>query len=290
MSVLWRTLLDVNGVGVPSLAKVDQKGSIPIVTVAGRGPAADDEVAVGPATARLLGVDIGDRITVAGNRLRIVGRALFPPDVHSGFDEGLLLSWPTLRRLAPPSDPDNGVGLFPYFAVRWRSGVEPDRGLVALTRAVDDPSAQVGPAEIPPELTNLRGVRHIPMSLAAFLVFIAVSTLAHSLVTSVRSRRADFGVLRAVGFTRRMVAEVVAAQSTTVGIIGLVVGLPIGLAVGRWIWVWLAAQVPLVYVSPLVLGLTLVLIPLTLVAANLVSGWPAFRAGRLKVAETLRAE
>ncbi|MGI8756142.1 MAG: ABC transporter permease [Acidimicrobiales bacterium] len=290
VSVTWRAVLDANGVGVATFSTVAERGRIDLVTVAGRVPRSDTEVAIGPATARQFGVDIGDDITVAKHRLRIVGRALFPTDVHSGFDEGLLVNFAVLKRLAPPPDPETGGGPFPYFAIRWAGGTDPKVGLAALTRSVDDPSAEVAAALVPLELTNLRSVRQVPRVLAAFLVFIAISTLAHSLLTNLRSRRSEFAVLRAVGFTRRMLAIVVGSHSTVVGLVGLVVGIPLGLAGGRLIWNWVALRVPLVYASPIVVGVTLVLVPLVLAAVNLVAAWPARRAGRLRIAEVLRAE
>ena len=133
-------------------------------------------------------------------------------------------------------------------------------------------------------------MRTVPAILAAFLVLLGLATLVHVLVASVRARRHDFAVLRAIGFTRRMSATMVVTQGTSIGLVGLVVGLPVGFAIGRGAWAWVSSQVPLVYASPLWVTLIVVLIPGVLIAANLIAAWPAHRASRLQPAEILRTE
>jgi ABC-type antimicrobial peptide transport system permease subunit len=97
-------------------------------------------------------------------------------------------------------------------------------------------------------------------------------------------------VLRSLGFTRRMTYGVVSSQSTTVGLVGLVIGIPLGLAVGRLAWTWVADEVPLVYVSPVALVAVGLVIPIALVVANLIAALPGRRASRLAPATVLRTE
>ena len=155
---------------------------------------------------------------------------------------------------------------------------------------MSDGSRVIGPAEVPPELENLKRVRSVPTVLVVFLVLLAVSSLAHVLVTSVRRRRGEFAVLRSLGFTRGMTFGVVSSQSTTVGLVGLIVGIPLGLAVGRLAWTWVAGEVPLVYVSPVALVAVGLTIPVALLVANLIAALPGRRASRLAPATVLRTE
>ena len=143
---------------------------------------------------------------------------------------------------------------------------------------------------MPLELTNLRRVRSVPTVLVLFLVVLAVSTLAHVLVTSIRRRRGEFAVLRSLGFTRRMTYGIVSSQSTAVGLVGLAVGIPLGLTLGRLAWTWVAGKVPLVYASPITLLIVVLTIPAALVVTNLVAALPGRRAARLAPAQVLRAE
>jgi hypothetical protein len=109
VGVVSRLVSQVNGAGVPVFSVQPSVGSIALVSTSGRAPSGDDEAAIGPQTARQLNVDIGDMITVGSlqHRVRIVGQALFPADVHAGFDEGLWLTPNGLQSIEPPVSPDD---------------------------------------------------------------------------------------------------------------------------------------------------------------------------------------
>jgi hypothetical protein len=222
--------------------------------------------------------------------VRIVGEALFPTDVHAGFDEGLWVSPAVLAAATPAPGPDEELGVAWSLALRFSAGTDPEQGLAAVGEALGEQASAVDPAEIPPELANLGNVRALPVVLAVFLVLLATSTLAHGLAATVRRRRPQFAVLRALGFTPAMVRRVVSSQSSAVGVVGLIIGMPLGLTAGRFGWAWLAGAVPLQYVSPVAVALALVLVPAALAVANLVAAIPAWIAGRLRPAEVLRAE
>lgn len=291
-SVMARAVLDLGGAGVPTFAVSPLEGSIDLVAVDGRRPSSDDEAAIGPATAAQLGVGVGDTVTLGPTAVpvRIVGEALFPTDVHAGFDEGLWVSPAVLAAATPAPGPDEELGVAWSLALRFSAGTDPEQGLAAVGEALGEQASAVDPAEIPPELANLGNVRALPVVLAVFLVLLATSTLAHGLAATVRRRRPQFAVLRALGFTPAMVRRVVSSQSSAVGVVGLIIGMPLGLTAGRFGWAWLAGAVPLQYVSPVAVALALVLVPAALAVANLVAAIPAWIAGRLRPAEVLRAE
>ena len=106
-AVVRRDLVDVNGVGVPTFSVrdvSDRAGSISLVSVSGRAPTAAHEADIGPSTAKVLDVRVGDSVRIAhGVRVRIVGEALFPSDVHSEFDEGLWLIPSEFDSVVPPT-------------------------------------------------------------------------------------------------------------------------------------------------------------------------------------------
>ena len=293
VAILGRSVLDVDGAGVAVFDVKPVRGSMSLVVTDGRAPASADEAAVGPATAEQLGLAIGDRVDVQGRNARtftIVGRALFPNEVHSGFTEGLWITPEAMRVVGQATDFEAQTGMEQYGAVRWREGVDDAAAFGGLERSMSDGSRTIAPAEVPPELENLKRVRSVPSVLVLFLVVLAISTLAHVLVTSVRRRRGDFAVLRSLGFTRGMTIGVVSSQSTTVGLVGLLVGIPLGLAVGRLAWTWVADEVPLVYVSPVALVAMALTIPAALLVTNLVAALPGRRAARLAPATVLRTE
>ena len=110
----------------------------------------------------------------------------------------------------------------------------------AMARLKREFPGVVLPAVPPPEVREVHGVNDLPLALATVLTLLAVGTIAHTLVTSVRRRRRDLAILKAVGFVGREVRASVAWQATAIAGAGLIVGLPLGVAAGRWAWTALA--------------------------------------------------
>jgi ABC-type lipoprotein release transport system permease subunit len=292
-AVVSRVVANVAGAGVPIYSVRQGVGSIELVSTAGRVPNADNEAAIGPATARQLHISTGDTIEVGSlkRHVLIVGEALFPTDVHAGFDEGLWLTPTMFESIEPPlpqGDPNRPGGA--AIAVRFAPGANAGATIALLAKTEGDSIGGVDPAEVPPELINLRNVRPLPRLLAGFLALLAVVAVAHVLSTSVRRRRRDFAVLRALGMTRRSVRTILNMQGTAIGIAGLVVGIPLGVAAGRLTWRLITNRVPLSFIAPLAFVALLLVVPVTIGIINLLALLPARRAGRLQPAIELRAE
>jgi ABC-type lipoprotein release transport system permease subunit len=269
----------------------NERSSIELVTIAGHAPQQADEASIGPATARLLHLEIGDTVAIGSEnaRVRIVGKALFPWDVHSTFDEGLWLTPATFER-AMPLDDTGEPNAAAVVVVRFRDGVDSEAATRRLERELGDHVAGGEGVSVPPELVNLRNVRRLPTVLAGFLALLAIAALGHVLATSVRRRRQEFAVLRALGVTRRGVRLILGAQASAISLAGIMLGIPLGLAVGRIGWQAVADQVPLLYVSPFGVLAIAAVVPVAIVVANLLAVWPGRRAARLRPADVLRAE
>jgi hypothetical protein len=296
-AVIDRALVDVDGTGIPTFAVQPPAGAtetgIALAVTDGRGPSGPGEAAVGPHTAEQLRVGIGDEVRLGedGQPVRVVGEALFPSDVHSEFDEGLWVTQPDLLATAPSveaGDFESAIGR--AVAVEFRSGADAEAATARLGELVGDRAADVSTAEVPPELTNLRNVRTLPVVLAAFLAFLAVAALSHVLLTSARRRRRDFAVLRAVGLTRRGGRVVLNSQGTAIGFVGLLIGIPLGIAAGRTGWDWVAGSVPLQVVPPFAVVALVLLVHVALLIANAVAVWPGRRVARLRPSQVLRSE
>jgi predicted lysophospholipase L1 biosynthesis ABC-type transport system permease subunit len=109
-------------------------------------------------------------------------------------------------------------------------------------------------------------------------------------VASVRRRRRDLALLKALGFTRAQLVWTVAWQSTIAVAIGVVLGLPVGTALGGWLWDLFARSIDAVPDAP-VPALSLVLVAAAaFVLANAVAGFPGAYAARTPAALVLRAE
>jgi putative ABC transport system permease protein len=140
------------------------------------------------------------------------------------------------------------------------------------------------------ELTNLDGLSNLPNVGAGLLALVAAGTLVHTLATSVRRRRRDFAILRALGFTRRQVRATIAFQATTIIAISLAIGLPLGAMTARWAWRVFAQQLGYVALPIIPLVEVLAVIPIAIVLANVIASVPAGAAARAQPTVALRTE
>jgi hypothetical protein len=252
---------------------------------------------LGTKTLRAIHAHVGQTVRVTaqgetdGRPMRIVGRAVFPffgrgSFAPTGLGDGVAMQDPT-------PDPKG----FNFFLMRLdpgaRSRADIARFRTNLAAAGGCPGDQVcgvSAAQRPVDILNYSRVQGTPLALAALLAVLAVATVAHLLVTSIRRRRRDLAVLKTLGFVRRQVSAAVAWQATTLVVLALLVGLPAGVAAGRWIWLFFAGRLG-VGADPQIPVLSLLLaIPAALLVANLLAAGPGWVAGRLKPAPVLRTE
>jgi hypothetical protein len=295
-AVVDRTVINVGSVGAPifSVRPIAGSSATPIAftVISGHAPLDRTEAAIGPATAKDLHVAIGDTVSVGPEhaRVRIVGEALFPSDVHAEFDEGLWLAPGQFDAVVPPIGPAGSDSDERVVAVRFAPGTSLRTNIGHLQTELGPLASDISPPLPPVELTNLQDVRTLPEVLATFLGLIAVAALGSVLWSCSRRRSHDFAILRALGMTRGNIRVVLSSQGTAIALFGLVVGIPLGLAVGRLGWRAIAARVPLSEIPPFALVAALLLIPATLIAANVI----ALFAGRVALlhlpAEELRTE
>jgi hypothetical protein len=278
--------LDIGGTTVPVLGMSPIKGSVLPRVLDGREPRSADEIAFGRATLRRLGRSIGDVVPVEGSRgrrrsLRIVGEVLLPGATSDmTMSTGAVLTVDGLRAALPTGRPNQ-------FVVQYAPGADKEAAYASLRR---DFGPTVLRAATPDEVENLRRVSGLPFLLAALLAVLGAATLGHLLVTSVRRRRRDLAVLKALGFIRRQVSATVAWQATILAAVALLIGLPLGVAAGRWGWVLVNQGLgsPAEPITPALV--VLVVIPATVLVANLVAALPARAAAATRPAVVLRSE
>jgi predicted lysophospholipase L1 biosynthesis ABC-type transport system permease subunit len=265
------------------------KGQVPLVVLDGRAPRADDEIAFAPTTLENLGVQVGDRVRVgadAGTDATVVGEVLLPATSHTDYDQS---GWMTAAGVDAALGRASAGGGDDYLLVRWRTGADvaaAQRRLIGTVGA----DTFAAPATLPVAVADLERIEDLPLALGAFFALLACATVAHALVTTVRRRRHDLAVLRAIGFTRRQTRGAIAWQSTLLAIAGVVVGVPLGIAAGRIAWRWLSDDFPIVYSPPLALLAVALVAAVTVVVANALAAGPARAAARIRPAESLRVE
>jgi hypothetical protein len=250
----WSRAVRVNGRPTPTFGTTAVKGKLSLVVLAGHAPRGLREVAFAPTTMHALGLHLGDRVTVgpgAGRRMHVVGKVLLPASSHTDYDESAWMTLPALRQADPTgAGPDS---IEDYVLIRFRPGADVAAVHKRLARLGGPEGYFLQPAKLPSSVVSLGRLRALPFALAIFFALLAVATVAHALVTTVRRRRHDLAVLRSIGFTRRDARIAIGWQSTLIAIVGLVLGVPLGIVIGRLVWKQLAESFPVAYVPPLAL-------------------------------------
>lgn len=271
---------------VLAIAVDPRQGAIGATVLAGRAPMAPDEVLAGGDLLRGLGRKVGDAIRLGGDaaegNYRVVGRVSVPIIDSDSRSGGLVLTMEGLERLVSTVAGEDGRALL----VRWAPGTD----LVAARATMEKAGFGYDPPFVPTEVDNLGELGAIPRALAAFLAVLGLVATAHALAVTVRRRRRDLAVLRALGFTKADTRWTVAWQAMTTAAVGLAVGVPVGLVVGRSAWSSVADGLDVVD-RPSVPVLALVLaVPAGLALANLLAFLPGRAAARLRPAVVLRGE
>jgi ABC-type antimicrobial peptide transport system permease subunit len=193
--------------------------------------------------------------------------------------------------MLPPASKVGDDFVEDWVLIRLHRGSSTHTVLTSLRKAarITDKSL-IGRAVLPSAIVSLGELRSLPFSLSIFFGLLAIATVAHALVTTIRRRRHDLAVLRAVGFTRHDTRIAIAWQSTLIALVGVVIGVPLGVIAGRAVWKQLAESFPVAYVPPFALVAVLLVVPMAIVIANLVAAGPAHAATRIRPATALRTE
>ncbi len=313
----------IDGQIVPILlASPNAKVTPPVLS--GHSLEANNQIVLGAATLAQLHKSVGDTVIasygtpkdapvyVPPTPLLIVGTATLPAigatqTRHTSMGTGAIVSVdiepPAFKEFIHSPDPTlNGPNMI---FVRLRAGAPPAEALATLHRIADvankafaavpnsaaaGASVEVLPVQYPAEIENYRTIGSTPVLLASGLAIGAVVALGLTLTASVRRRRRDLALLKALGFSERQLAACVAWQSTVAVAVGVIVGTPLGIALGRWLWALFAHEIFAVP-SATVPTLALVYVGLgALVLANVVAALPGRYAARTPTALVLRAE
>ena len=265
------------------------------VLAAGRLPAARNEIALAPITARQLHAVTGSTIRITGGPaprvVKVTGIGFVPAGPHNGDADG---AWLT------PAGFD-WIFAGAHYSFKFHAAtvaLRPGADVQSVARRLDAVAAAIPggqaftftpPAQLP-ELEALKDLEVLPLALSAFLALLAIGAVGHALSITVNRRRHELAVLRALGMARLQTRIVVATQASLLAVIGLMFGVPLGVAVGRNICRVVAGFTPLAYQPPLPVWALLLIGPVALLAANTLAIWPQQRAARLRTGQALRTE
>ena len=315
--------VQIDGLTVPALTANSHAAVAPPL-LSGHGVDATNQIVLGAQTMAELHKHLGQTVTgsygapqdapvyIAPRPFVIVGTAIFPAvgpplSQHTSMGIGAIISQgiePAAMNkfLSQPYPTLNGDKMI---FVRLRKGVSSAAGKASLEKivAIDNkalaslPNGAGGGDQVtllgvqyPAEIENYRSIGATPTVLALALAAGAVVSLAFMLSASVRKRRRDLAMLRALGFTGRQLRTVVVWQASVNGLAGVVAGVPIGILLGRWLWTLFARHIDAVP-EPTVPVLSVVIVALaTMVLANAVAAFPGRSAAHTSTARVLRGE
>lgn len=266
------------------LGFTDVKGSVAPTVLSGRAPTRANEVALGAASMRALGVSLDDRLEVDGTdgpiELAVVGRVVIPSlGTDAIADEGAVMTGAGADRLATTQSSFD-------LLFNWT----PDADQRGARERLEAELGEVRTDEPPTDVANLDRVTAIPRALGVFLGGLAILAVGYELVVAVRRRRRDLAVLKVLGFRPRQIAASVAWQATLIIASGLFVGVPLGLAAGVWSWSRVTSAMGLDNRPDVPVGAVAAMIVIAVVLANVVALTPARRAARTSPAAALRVE
>jgi ABC-type lipoprotein release transport system permease subunit len=284
-AVSWATVADiaVGNDGLEVYAFDRARGDVHPTILEGRAPVGSDEIALGTDALANRGAHVGSRVRIgggAGVSFHVVGRAVYP-ELGNNADLASAGSMTTGGLARLEAEPVGALAL-----VRVRPGVDVE----ALTKDHVGDGMEVVKPFLPPRIRNMQAVGGLPWLMAGFLATLAVIAVGHALALSVRARRQDLAVLRAMGAMSRQVAAAVWWQASLTILAGTIVGIPIGLAIGRVTWGVVARGLGVLdrpALAAAALGAALVGL---LAVANLMATGPAAVASRLRPAAILRSE
>ncbi len=279
--------------GAPTLAFSITPERFDAFDYEGRRPESDREVAVGRSAAEQGGLKIGDQLRVQGNgpirSYEIVGLASWGGAGTLGGAGFVMLTLPEVQTLA--QEPGrlteilvDGKPDVSQTALKAEVIQAVGRDVVVRTGKEDEEQTSRDLGEILSYLTiGLLVFGVIALLVGAFVIF-------NTFTITVAQRTREFGMLRAIGASRKQVLRAVIAEALLIGIAGSVLGILAGLGLApmlRGLLQTIGFELP---------STGLVLAPRTIIAGLLVGTLvtlvsclaPALRATRISPMEALR--
>jgi len=238
---------------------------------------ASDEALVGAIAAELLGFNVGDRITLNGGEITIAGileetgsnedYQVFVPleTAQKAFDKEGLVSSIDIRALCnacPTSEIASAINenMLGVRAVAVKQIAETEMGM-------------------------LEKVSGFLFALAAITLAVGCFGVVNTMTTSVHERIKDIGIMRAVGASRNQIMKIFFYEAIIVGVAGGLLGYIAGTLLAYIVGPLIFGGVAVTYVPQYFLP-SLALATLIAVIASV---YPAFRASRIKVADSFRS-
>jgi len=240
-------------------------------------PETEYEAILGARASAVLKVQLGDSIMIEGQEVQVVGVL---EETGSNDDYQIFIPLETAQRAFDKQ------GLISSADIRALCSACPVTDIADLVNNSIPGVRAIAVKQIAETEMNLMGkVNSFMLALAGITLVVGSFGVVNTMMSSVYERIKDIGIMKAVGASRGQIIKMFLYESAVVGLVGgifgYVVGTLLSYVIGPLIFEDLAVSYVLQYL-PAAIGLAI------LVAA-IASVYPAYRASKISVADSLRS-
>jgi putative ABC transport system permease protein len=238
---------------------------------------APDEALLGATVAELLKFNIGDKITLNGGEVTIAG---ILEETGSNEDYQVFIPMETAQKAFDKE------GLVSLIDVRALCSACPTADIASsINENIPGVRAVAVKQIAETEMGMLEKISKFLFALAAITLAVGCFSVVNTMMTSVHERIKDIGIMKAVGASRNQIMKIFLYEAIIVGVAGGLLG-------------YLAGTLLAYIVGPLILGgVAVTYVPqyflpslaLATLIAVIASVYPAFRASKIKVADSFRS-
>ncbi len=236
-----------------------------------------DQALVGAVAAELLKFNMGDRIPLNGTDITIAG---ILEETGSNDDYQVFVPIETLQKAF------NKEGLVSSIDIRALCNACPVEIIAdEINQNIPGVRAVAVKQIAETEMGMVEKMSKFMLALAGIALALGCFGVVNTMMTSVHERIKDIGIMRAVGASRNQIIKVFIYEAIAVGIVGGILGYVAGTLLAYAIGPLIFEGTVVTYV-PEYFPLSLVLATFIAVVATV---YPAFRATRIKVADSFRS-
>jgi putative ABC transport system permease protein len=244
----------------------------------GRLPAAEKEVLLGDIAARVLALNVGDRLELFEELFTVAGIAAYTTPINRGI---VVMHLPALQEAALRPQQAS------FFSLRLDPGLDA-AATAELAGAIEAkfPLVVSGTQEMMAGDQYLAILAAVSDAVSIVALSMGALSLLGTLLISVQERTREIGMLAAIGWSDARIVSLIILEGVVIGAAGSVLGLGIGIAASG-LFDSLPAIGNLISFTPRAADIALPLaLALPLCAAG--AAYPALRAVRLLPADALR--
>ena len=236
-----------------------------------------DQALVGTVAAELLELNTGDKIALNGSDVTVVG---ILEETGANEDYQVFVPLETLQKAFSKE------GLLSLIDIRALCNACPVEIIAdGINQSIPGVRAVAVKQVAAAEMGMMERMNTFMLALAGITLAVGCFGVVNTMMTSVHERIRDIGIMRAVGASRNQIIKVFIYEAIIIGIVGGVFGYVAGSLLAYAVGPLIFEGTAITYV-PQYFPLSLVLAILIAVIATV---YPAFRATKIKVADSFRS-